>query len=64
MKIRIVGNDNKDIDSRQIRVTRKFLAAPEETPTATTTIDTKAPQTFNLTQADKDRIEKLRNLVQ
>lgn len=60
MKIRIVGNNNQDIDSRQIRVTRKFLTATE--PEIVT--DTQAPQTFNLTQADKDRIDKLRNLVQ
>ncbi len=60
MKLRLIGNDNKDIDSRQIRVIRKFLTATE----SEVIVDTKAPQTFNLSQEDKDRIEKLRNLVQ
>jgi hypothetical protein len=60
MKLRIIGNDNKDIDTRQIRVVRKFLTATE----SDIVTDTKAPQIFNLSQEDKDRIEKLRNLVQ
>lgn len=60
MKLRIIGNDNKDIDTRQIRVVRKFLTATE----SDIVTDTKAPQVFNLSQEDKDRIEKLRNLVQ
>lgn len=60
MKLRLVGNNNQDIDSRQIRVIRKFLAVTE-TDTIT---DNTTPQAFNLSQEDKDRIEKLRNLVQ
>lgn len=59
MKLRIIGQNNQDIDSRQIRVTRKFLAITESELIP----DTTAPKAFNLTQEDKDRIEKLRNLV-
>jgi hypothetical protein len=59
MKLRIIGNNNQDIDTRQIRVIRKFLTA---TDTDLVT-DTKEPQVFHLSQEDKDRIEKLRNLV-
>ncbi len=59
MKLRTIGQNNQDIDSRQIRVTRKFLAitGPDLVP------DTTAPTSYNLSQEDKDRIEKLRNLV-
>lgn len=58
MRIRLVGENGEDLASRQIRVTRSFLALPDEVTT------TKDPKTFNLSQEDKDRIEKLRNLVQ
>ena len=59
MRIRLIGQDNEDITSRQIRVTRSFLALPDEVD-----MTTKEPKTFNLSQEDKDRIDKLRNLVQ
>jgi len=60
MKLRLVGTNNLDLDTRQIRVTRTFMTATEPA----IIIDTKAPQTFNLSQEDKDRIDKLRNLIQ
>lgn len=60
MKIRLIGNNNQDLDTRQIRVTRTFLTKTEPDLIE----DTQAPKTFNLSQEDKDRIEKLRNLVQ
>ncbi len=60
MKIRLVGNNNQDLDSRQIRVVRKFLAVTETEDVT----DSTTPKNFNLSQEDKDRIEKLRNLTQ
>jgi len=60
MKIRLIGNNDQDLGSRQIRVTRTFLANTETDLIE----DIQAPKTFNLSQEDKDRIEKLRNLVQ
>lgn len=59
MRIRLIGQDNEDIASRQIRVTRSFLALPDEAGAPT-----RDPKTFNLSQEDKDRIDKLRSLVQ
>jgi len=59
MKLRIVGSNNQDIDSRQIRVIRTFLAPVDVEPVT----DKTEPQVFHLSQEDKDRIERLRNLV-
>jgi len=59
MRIRLIGQNNEDMASRQIRVTRSFLALPDEIDTTT-----QEPKNFNLSQEDKDRIDKLRNLVQ
>ena len=61
MRLRIVKNDGSEIDSRQIRVTRDFIApVVEETPG----IIIKDPQTiYNLSSDDKARLDKLQNLV-
>lgn len=60
MKIRSIGNNNQDLDTRQIRVIRTFLANTEKDIIE----DPEVPKTFNLSQEDKDRIERLRNLIQ
>lgn len=63
MRFRIVKNDNTEIDSRQIRVTREFIAPPviENNPGV---VVIKDPQTtFNLSGEDKARLDKLQNLV-
>jgi hypothetical protein len=60
MKIRTIGNDDKDIDSRQIRVIRTFLENTEKDSVD----DQKVLQILNLSQEDKDRIDKLRNLIE
>ena len=61
MKIRLLGADGEEIGkSRQIRVTRDFIAPIEIVPVVT---DDKTPKKYNLTVEDKARLEKLSALV-
>lgn len=61
MKIRLLGADGEEIGkSRQIRVTRDFIAPIEIVPV---TSDEKTPKKYNLTADDKVRLEKLSALV-
>lgn len=62
MRFRIVKNDGTEIDSRQIRVTREFIAPPviEDTP-GIVIKDTET--TFNLSGEDKARLDRLQTLV-
>ncbi len=61
MRFRILGSDGKEIDSRQIRVTRTFMAA--EVDAEITNTPPKTTQTFNMTKEDKARLDRLSTLV-
>lgn len=60
MRFRLLGADGKEIDSRQVRVTRTFMAQAIE---GDTTTDTDKPQPFNLSKEDKARLDRLTLLI-
>lgn len=62
MRFRILGADGKELDSRQIRVTRTFMAA-EVDAEINHTAPAKTTQTFNMTKEDKARLDRLSVLV-
>lgn len=62
MRLRLLKNDGSEIDSRQIRITRDFIAPIVDIESPGIII--KDPQTtFNLSSEDKARLDKLQNLV-
>ena len=61
MRFRLLGSDGKDIDSRQIRVTRSFMAQAVEGGEVETPNDT--PKPFNLSKEDKARLDRLSTLI-
>jgi PKD repeat protein len=63
MKLRILADDGKELGSRQIRVTRAFIAQADLVDTTTTTTPTDGPKQYNLSQEDKDRLDRLTTLV-
>lgn len=62
MKFRLLGSDGKELDSRQIRVTRTFMAQVTDTNNITG-VTNKNSQTFNLSKEDKSRLDKLSLLI-
>lgn len=62
MRLRLLKSDGSEIDTRQIRVTREFIAPIIDTENPTVII--KNPQIFNLSAEDKARLDKLQSLVQ
>lgn len=62
MRLRLLKSDGSEIDSRQIRVTREFIAPIIDA--ANPTVIIKNPQVFNLSAEDKARLDKLQSLVQ
>lgn len=61
MRFRILGADGKEIDSRQIRVTREFMA--QEVNADIPNAPTPTTQSFNLSKEDKARLDRLSTLV-
>lgn len=62
MRFRLLGSDGKELDSRQIRVTRSFMAQVVDSEITGVT-PSKTPQTFNLSKEDKARLDRLSALV-
>lgn len=60
MRIKLIKADGTEIDSRQIRITREFIAPLADVDT---TSNTSTPLTFNLSAEDKERLEKLQSLI-
>jgi PKD repeat protein len=63
MKFRLLGSDGKELDSRQIRVTRSFMAQVTDANNITGVTPGKTTQTFNLSKEDKARLDRLTVLV-
>lgn len=63
MKFRLLSNDGKELDSRQIRVTRSFMAQVTDANNITGVTPNKNTQTFNLSKEDKARLDRLTVLV-
>ena len=63
MKFRLLSNDGKELDSRQIRVTRSFMAQVTDANNITGVTPSKNTQTFNLSKEDKARLDRLTVLV-
>ncbi|MCB9807114.1 hypothetical protein H6768_04480 [Candidatus Peribacteria bacterium] len=63
MRFRLLASDGAEIDSRQIRVTRTFMAQTIDTNNITGVTPSKTSQTFNLSKEDKSRLDKLSILV-
>lgn len=59
MRLRLLGADGQELDSRQIRVTRAFMAQVIDAENPVTT----GPQTFNLSEEDKNRLDRLTTLI-
>jgi len=62
MRFRLLGNDGREIDSRQIRVTRSFMAQSID-PAISGIPTEKTPQSFNLSKEDKGRLDRLSALI-
>jgi PKD repeat protein len=62
MKFRILDADGSEIDSRQVRVTRSFMAEVNDTDIIGVTPN-KDTQEFNLSKEDKARLDRLSTLV-
>lgn len=63
MRFRLLGIDGKEIDSRQIRVTRTFMAQEIDKGNITGVSPEKANQPFNLSKEDKARLDRLSLLI-
>lgn len=63
MRFRLIKNDGTEIDSRQIRVTRDFIAPPVIESENTSPNIKNTTTTFNLSNEDKTRLERLQTLV-
>jgi len=63
MRFRLLGTDGKEIDSRQIRVTRSYIAQTIDTNDIIGVTPNKTSQTFNLSKEDKNRLDRLSTLV-
>ncbi len=63
MKFRLLSNDGKELDSRQVRVTRSFMAQVTDGSNITGVTPSKTSQTFNLSKEDKARLDRLTVLV-
>ena len=62
MKFRLLTSDGKELDSRQIRVTRSFMAQVSDANIIGVT-PSKNSQTFNLSKEDKARLDKLGTMI-
>lgn len=62
LRFRLLGTDGKEIDSRQIRVTRTFMAQEIDRGNITGVTPDKA-EPFNLSKEDKDRLDRLSLLI-
>jgi len=62
MKLRILGADGTEIDSRQIRVTRTFMAQVSDADIIGV-VPNKDAQIYNLSKEDKTRLDRLSGLV-
>ncbi len=60
MKIRLLKSDGGEIDTRQVRVIREFIAPVSDSPVPE---NTKTPLQFNLSAEDKWRLDQLNNLI-
>lgn len=60
MRFRLLGTDGKEIDSRQVRVIRSFMAQAIE---GDSTAPDDTPQPFNLSKEDKARLDRLTLLI-
>ena len=63
MKLRILAEDGKELGSRQIRVTREFITPSDLVDTTVTDSGTDGPKQFNLSEEDKERLDRLAALV-
>ena len=63
MRFRLLGTDGKEIDSRQIRVTRTFMAQEIDKGNITGVTPEKEWQPFNLSKEDKARLDRLSLLI-
>lgn len=63
LRFRLLGTDGKEIDSRQIRVTRTFMAQEIDRGNITGVTADKTGQPFNLSKEDKDRLDRLSLLI-
>ena len=63
MRFRLLGTDGKEIDSRQIRVTRTFMAQEIDRGNITGVTPEKESQPFNLSKEDKARLDRLSLLI-
>jgi Type IV secretion system pilin len=62
MKFRLLTSDGKELDSRQIRVTRTFMAQVSDA-NIIGVAPSKNSQTFNLSKEDKARLDKLGTMI-